>query len=78
MVMKNKLVKHHVAKSTLIMRKLSLAFVSVSSVIAIIAIPTYINIKNQIKLNSDESALVLAKESAEFTFLSELKSVVNN
>ena len=78
MVMKNKLVKHHVAKSTLIMRKLSLAFVSVSSVIAIIAIPTYINIKNQIKLNSDESALALAKESVEFTFLSELKSVVNN
>lgn len=78
MVMKNKLVKHHIAKSTLIMRKLSLAFVSASSVIAIIAIPTYINIKNQIKLHSDESALAFAKENSDSSLIGELKSVVNN
>lgn len=79
MVMKNKLRKHNKSKSSLIMRQISIATLSISSVIAIVAIPTYINIRNQMKL-ADQTASVAkpVEESKINELFGELKSVVNN
>ena len=44
MKMKNKLYKHHIAKTTMVARRFSFAFLSAFLFVSVVAIPTYISV----------------------------------
>lgn len=45
MTMKNKLTKHHKSKASFVIRNVSIAVSTFVALVAIVAIPTYINVK---------------------------------
>ena len=69
MVMKNKLRKHRIAKSTIIARKFSIAFASVFLLVAAVAIPTYISVQRSenISLQAESKPSVETKSVEEET-----------
>lgn len=44
MEMKSKLYKHHIAKTTILARRFSIAFISCFLFVSVVAIPTYISV----------------------------------
>ena len=77
MLMKNKLVKHHKSKASLFVRKFSIVFSSIMGLFAIIAIPTYINLKSMSDSKLDNNQKSLASEVVEDAKTSELETVNN-
>ena len=62
MEMKNKLYKHHVAKSTILARRFSIAFLSAFLFVGVVAIPTYISVHSNKNISLKATEVSSQKE----------------
>ncbi len=77
MEMKNKLYKHHKSKAQMFLRSFAVVSSFFLGVVALLAVPTYINIVNLNKTQKVEAEINYAKES-EVEVEEDLLETVNN